>query len=135
MPIKVERIPNESIIKATINEPFDPPTDIPAMFAEFIPLRQTIQGPMALIVDLNETNSVPDAFGRIVIALAEAAKGIRASKEAQLGGPPILIFVGSGFMAELSADAVEQEQYGGTKAQLCTTLEEALALAREKLAT
>jgi hypothetical protein len=86
-----------------------------------------------LIINFNNTTNAPDAFSRVVFGLAEAAKGIRASKQAQLAGPPTLIFVGSGSLADLVAQAIEQEQYGGAKAYLCATQEEALALAREKL--
>ena len=134
MPIQVEQIESESIIRATLNEPFDPQIDVPAMFGQFIGIRQTIQGPVALIVNLNNTNNGPDAFSRIVYALAEAARGIRASKQAHTGGPPILVFVGSGSLANLTTHAIVQDQYGGTNAHLCETVEEALALARQKLA-
>ena len=133
MSIQIEQIPGECIITAAVNEPFNPENDISTMFAQFIHIRQTIDGPTALIIDLNNTNNAPDAFSRVVLTLAEAARGIRASKQAQLAGPPILIFVGSGSLADLVTQAVEQEQYGGAKAHLCATQEEALALAREKL--
>jgi hypothetical protein len=133
MPIQIEQIPGECILRATVNEPFDPEKDISSMFAQFIRIRQTINGPIALIIDFKNTDNAPNAFSRVVYSLAEAARGIRASKQAQLAGPPILIFVGSGSLADLVTQAIEQEQYGGTRAHLCATQEEALALAREKL--
>ncbi len=71
----------------------------------------------------------------MVIALAAASRGVRASQEAGVSGPPITIFVGSGPVAALASQAMEQEQYGGVKGHLCTSHEEALALAREKLST
>jgi hypothetical protein len=134
MPIQIEQIPGENIITGTVDEPFNPENDVSTMFAQFIGIRKTINGPLALIIDFSNTINAADAFSRIVFTLAEAARGIRASKQAQLAGPPILIFVGSGSLADLVTQAIEQEQYGGTKAHLCATQEEALALAREKLA-
>jgi hypothetical protein len=133
MPIQIEQIPGESIIRGVVSEPFNPENDVSIMFAQFIDIRKTINGPLALIIDFNNTINAADAFSRIVFTLAEAARGIRASKQAQLAGPPILIFVGSGSLANLVTEAIEQEQYGGAKAHLCATQEEALALAREKL--
>ncbi|MBN1200563.1 MAG: hypothetical protein JXJ20_01785 [Anaerolineae bacterium] len=135
MPIKMEQLPGESIINATINEPFDPDRDIPALFAEFIPLRLAIQGDVALILDFSSVVSKPNSFSPMVLSMAEASRGVRASKEAGVGRPPITIFVGSGPIANLAAQAMEQEQYGGTRGHLCATYDEALALARAKLST
>ena len=132
MSVTVEQLPGESIINAIISEPFDPEQDIPAMFAQFIPLRTAIQGDVALILDVTNVISQPNAFTEMVFALANAAKGIKASKAAGLK-PPITVFVGSGEMADLAAQAIEQEQYGGTKAHLCASQDDALALVREKL--
>ena len=73
MPIQLEQIPGESILIATTREPFDPENDVPAMFAEFIRARQTINGPIVLIVDFNSTTNAPDGFSRVVFGLAEAA--------------------------------------------------------------
>jgi hypothetical protein len=134
MPIQLEQVPGENILIAINLEPFDPQNDMPSMFAQFMRSRQTMIGPVALIVDFNNTNTVPTGFTRVVLSLGEVAKGIRANKQAQLAGPPILIFVGSGSFADLVTGVVEHEHYGGAKAQLCATKEEAIALAREKLA-
>jgi hypothetical protein len=48
MPIQIEQIPGEHILAATVNEPFDPENDVSSMFAQFIRIRQTINGPIAL---------------------------------------------------------------------------------------
>lgn len=133
MPIQVEQLPGEPIICASVEEPFEPQKDVPAMFQRYIALRQSINGPAALIFDFKNAHDAPNAFTRIMYALAEAAKGIRASKQAQTSGPPILIFVGDGYSASMVTQAIEQRQYGGRQAYLCTTQEEALALAREQL--
>lgn len=133
MPIQVEQLPGESIISATVNEPFNPENDVPAMFGEFIRLRMAIQGPVVLILDLHNTTNSPDAFSKMVLALANAAQGIRASKSSQFKQPPVTIFVGSGELVSLAAEAVGQDQYGGVKGDLCATYDEALTLARAKL--
>jgi hypothetical protein len=132
MPVKVEQIPGESIITATVSEPFDPRQDIPAMFAELTQLRLTIQGDVAQILDLTGAR-VP--FSQVMIALAEASSGIRAGRAAGIDRPPIMIFVGSGILADLASSAMGQRQYGGVKGHLCASKEEALALAREMLST
>lgn len=68
-----------------------------------------------------------------MLALSEASRGVKASQVAGVSGPPITIFVGSGPMMTLIAQAIEQEQYGGVRGNLCASLGEAIALAREKL--
>lgn len=135
MPIKIERLPGESIISAIVSKPFEPERDIPAMFAEFIQLRLAIQGDVALILDVSADTGNPDSFNQMVFSLAEAARGIKAGKAAGLHRPPIIIYVGSGKIAALASQAIGQEQYGGVKGYLCTSQDEALALAREKLST
>lgn len=131
MPIKVEQLPGESIITATVGNPFDAREDVPAMFAEFTRLRLAIQGNVALIIDLSGARA---AFSQTVIALAEASSGIRAGRAAGIDRPPIIIFVGTGVLADLASKAMGQRQYGGVKGHLCATQGEALTLAREVLA-
>jgi hypothetical protein len=133
MPIKVERLLGESIILAVITLPFNPEHDIPTMFGQFISLRMTIQDRVALILDFTSTIANPEAFGIMVQALAQASRGIRASREAGVGGPPITIFVGSGPIAAIASEALEQEQYGGVRGQLCVSRDDALTLARSLL--
>jgi hypothetical protein len=134
MPIEIYRFPGEAIVSATAKAPLDPEHDVPAMFAEFIPLRLTIPGKIALIIDFGSTLDSPDAFSNMVMALSEASRGIRAGKQAGVSGPPITIFVGSGPVAAIASQAVGQDQYGGVRAELRSTMEEALALARARLA-
>lgn len=134
MPVEIKQLPGESIIYATVNKPFKPDEDMPAMFAEVIRLRQAIHGTVVLILDVTSTISEPDAFSTMVAALANARHGIKASKTVGLQ-PPITIFVGSGSVMDLAAQAITQEQYGGVGAHLCISYDEALTLAREKLST
>lgn len=131
MPIKVEQLPGEPIITASVSDPFDPRQDIQPLFAEITRLRLAIQDDVVLIIDL--TGGKP-AFSQTVIALAEASSGIRAGRAAGIDRPPITIFVGSGVLADLASKAMAQRQYGGVKGHLCATKDEALALAREVLA-
>ena len=135
MPIKVERLPGESIISATVSKPFNPEQDVRAMFAEFIQFRLAIQGDVALILNFSEVANHPDAFSQLVFALAEASQGIKAGKAAGVASPPIVIFVGAGPIATLASQAMEQAQYGGVRGHLCASYDEALALARSKLTT
>jgi hypothetical protein len=130
MPVKIEQLPGESIVVATPSRPFEPKQDMTAMFAELTRLRLSIGGPVALIVDSSGT---PISFSQMVIVLSEASHAVKASKEAG-GQPPITIFIGSGRLAELVSQAMGQRQYGGVSGHLCTTLDEALTLARKKLA-
>lgn len=134
MPIKVERFSGESIIIATVAAPFNPEADIPVMFGKFIPMRLAIQGSVVFIIDFSATMDQPEAFGTMVQALAGAARGVQVSKAVGVSGPPITIFVGSGAVAEIASQAMEQEQYGGVKGRLCVSLEDALTLARTLLA-
>jgi hypothetical protein len=71
----------------------------------------------------------------MVVALAEAGRGIKAGKAAGIGGPPMVIMVGAGLVADIAAQSLNQEQYGGSKADLCANYAEALVLARAKLAS
>lgn len=133
MPIEIEQLPGESIIFASVKEPFVPERDVPLMFKEFLPLRMTMQGNVALIVDLAAITNAPDAFSRLVMVLAEAGHGIKVHKASGVASPPILIFVGTGPVADIAAQAIDQDQYGGVKADLCASRDEAVALARTKV--
>lgn len=133
MPVEVEHVSGESIIVATAKKPFLSERDVPMMFKEFVPLRMTIKGNAVLIVDLSATMDTPDAFSQMVVGLAEAATGIKAHKASGVASPPILILIGSGLVADIAAQAIAQDQYGGVKAHLCASRDEALALARTKL--
>ena len=133
MPIELEQLPGEAIIKATIGESLDPERDIAAMFAEFIQLRMAIRGPVVLILDFSHTANNPYGFSQMVMGMAQAAQGIKQSKATGVGSPPITIFVGSDSLTDLAAQAISQEQYGGVRAEVCATVDEALALARSKL--
>jgi hypothetical protein len=134
MPVRVERFGDEAIIYATIIEPIEPEQDIAAMFAQFIPLRLTIPGHVALIIDLSEALDRTDSFGNLVRALAEASRGVQASKAADASGPPITIFVGTDSIVGLASQAMGQPPYGGVKGRLCVSRDEALTLARDLLA-
>ncbi|MBN1562361.1 MAG: hypothetical protein JXA10_00870 [Anaerolineae bacterium] len=133
MPIEIKHYPGEAILSVTITNPFEPEHEMPAMFGQFMQLRHTTKGVVALILDLSDTINKPDEFSNMVSALAQAGKNIKASKIAGLE-PPIIIIVGSGPMVDLASRAITQEQYGGAGTHLCSSRDEALALAREKLA-
>lgn len=131
MPIKIEKLPDEPIITATVTDPFDARQDVPGMFAEFTRLRLAAKGDVAVILDISNARA---PFSQTVIALAEASSGIKAGRAAGIDRPPIMIFVGTGVLAELASKAMGQRQYGGVKGHLCATKDEALSLARQILA-
>lgn len=131
MPIQVELLPGEPIITATVINPFDARQDIPGMFAEFTRLRLASKGDVAVIVDISGAKA---PFSQTVMALAEASSGIKAGRAAGIDRPPIMIFVGTGILADLASKAMGQRQYGGVKGHLCATKDEALSLARQILA-
>ncbi len=130
MPVRVEQLPGEPIIVATIMNPFVPEEDMPAMYSQFISLRRNIPGYAALIIDVRETMNDPAGFSQMMLAMAEASRGIKAGQAAGLSGPPRLIMVGEGPMAGIAAEGMAQEQYGGVKGEVCPTLEEAIERAR-----
>jgi hypothetical protein len=132
MPITVERLSNESIIIATSVEPLIPEQDVPAMFSQFTSLRLTISGDVVLILDFGLFND-PQSFSKLVRSLAEASQGIRVSRAAGVARPPITIFVGSGPMVAIASEAMGQEQYGGVRRRMCSSLDEAITLARSLL--
>lgn len=136
MPIQTERFADEAIIVATLYKPFEAEYDTATMFRDYLAIRETMpeQDSVVFIINFNDTNDVPDAFSRIVYGMDEAARGIRTSRELLGGQPPILIFVGDDALTRMVAASVVQEQYGGSNSHQCPTVDEALALAREKLA-
>lgn len=135
MTIKVERLPGESIIYISVHEPMDPRRDMAALFPQIVALRQTMPPQVVMVIDLGGSLHTPDAFSQMVLALAEASHGVRASRASGLPSAPTTIFVGSGIVAEVAAQSMAQEQYGGVGGSLCATLDEAYALARAKLAS
>ena len=131
MPIEIEQLPDESIIVMTVTQPFDPGQDMEPMFKEITRMRLAMEDEVVQIIDLKNSRM---AFSQTVVTMAEAARGIKASKAAGLKGPPTTVFIGSGMLADLTSKAMEQRQYGGVKGRLCANRDEALTLAREILA-
>lgn len=129
MPVTVEKVQDDPIIIATTLSPFAPSADMPAMFGEITRHRMSINGPSALIIDCSNTM---DSFNVMMTAMAEASQAIKKSRES-VGQAPILIFVGTGLLAEIAAKSMGQSQYGGVSGELRPTREEAIAIAREKL--
>ena len=130
MSVTVEQLPGEPIVIATFGHPFDAYQDVRDMFKAFLPMRSSIQASLVFIIDISVTTDDPHAFGHLVVGMGEAAAQIRVTKADQSLSRPQLIFVGTGEMVTLAADAIGQDQYGGSKARVCARLDEAVTLAR-----
>ncbi|MBN1427009.1 MAG: hypothetical protein JXB07_01410 [Anaerolineae bacterium] len=131
MPIKVEQLPGESIIIATVSELSDSQQDVPAMFADITQLRLKIRGTVVLILDFSDAKV---SFNQIAVGLGEAFKGIKAGKADGIERPPIVILVGSGVTTKVTSKVMTQmpEFANG---HMCTSKDEALVLARKLLST
>ncbi|MBN2548649.1 MAG: hypothetical protein JXB15_05810 [Anaerolineales bacterium] len=122
MTVLVEKLPDEPIIVADLIEPMDYYKDIPEMFARIVELRDTIVGcsKYYAIIDMS---GIKADFSEIVFSLSEARK---ASKRRLVEFPVSVHLVGTGDLFEMVANAAAQVQYGGYKAPLYKTRQEAL---------
>jgi fructose-specific component phosphotransferase system IIB-like protein len=134
MAIKLERLPGESIFVAEIATPVNS-EDVPSMFQQMIPMRLAIRGKLVLILDFTKALDHPESFGLMSLAMAQASRGIRVSRDVGVDGPPITIYVGTGPIVAIASEAMEQDQYGGVRGQLCASRDEAITLARTLLAS
>lgn len=133
MTIQVSRLPDEPIITALFEPPMNLHDEIPAMFRQFLELRDTIHHSSVYYVIIDTATSLGNhyTFGDIVYILGEAAS---ASRHKRTGIQPRLMLVGSGPLIELAARAMAQLQYGGHGMRLYTALSDALGTARAELA-
>ena len=129
MTIQVDKLPKEPIIIAAFINPVDYQTQVPAMFARILELRDAIVDSPRYYVIIDMSHLKP-GFGDIVFSLGEARKA------SMLRRPDIVIslhLVGSGDLFEMVAGALSQMQYGGYGAPLHKSIEEALAAVRAEI--
>ncbi len=127
----VERLGNESIIVLTISGTFGDVHDLSSYRAALAQLGQmaaTIEGTVYRITD---AHTAQIQFGDLVMALGES----RGGEKGTVSDPRMKsIFVGSDELIRMAAQSFTQEQYGHINVQLCSSLDEAIARAREQLA-
>jgi hypothetical protein len=132
VPATVEVLSGERILVVTITNPFKPDVDMPRMFDQTFRLIADPKEPFVQIVDLSSIDSTGD-FSQMLAAMGHAASMSRNSRAAGIGRPPSLVFVGTGPLAKLAANAMGQTQYGGAGGHICSSREEAIVLARTLL--
>ena len=129
MTVTVEKLQGEPIVVATFTEPLDAAQDTRTFNREIGILAEQMDEPIYLVADLT---AVDIGFSDAVLGLAEAARGEMAFfKNPQLKH---VVLVGlSGFLSTLTNWA-KQAQYGGGKSsEVARSLDEGLALCREKV--
>ena len=130
MPITVEPIPNEAILLATFTEPFSPNPHIREMFLAVAELRDELPGSAFCI--LVDVRAVKTGFGDMVMTLGEVRQAIKTAPESDRD--VVLAMIGSGGLIELAANAMKQAQYGNWTMPLFSSLEDAIAYAKSRVA-
>ncbi len=123
MTIVVEQLDNDPIIVATIFEPVDMAVD-PQKNRELCnEIARKYEGKVYRIIDFTHFELT---FSQMVMGLAE---DIRLSER-----NIVPLIVGNTNLVRLQAEAMKQEQYGGFEAKVFTSVDAAIAYAREQLA-
>lgn len=129
MPIKVERLPLEPIIVATVYEPANPAQDASQIAAETA----------ALIGPDEMTVCVINDFRQMKIDFKMMMSGMSATRAERTGGvgdPRVYtILVGEGIVWEVAQKSVGKFLSNGPGVALFASMDEALAHAREKIKT
>ena len=117
----------EPIIAVTIVPPHDPAADIVGAGREIQQFAASIEGPVFAIMDMSAVHST---FGQVVQGLDVASH----SKSEMIDPRIQSIFVGSDDMLSLAVQSAAQQQYGGARMPLFSSVDAALAHARSELA-
>lgn len=128
MPVKVECLSPEPIIQATFYPPFDLDSDTPILLAGVKQCRERLAQSCVVILDVS---AIQVNFSEIVFALSAGARQIHEMRANHAILPTQYIFVGSGDIVGIAAQAMGQDQYGGIGGQMCASMDEALAYARD----
>ncbi len=126
MSIHVEKLQNEPIITVTFEEPINYLAEVPEAFDAILMLRGTITGSTRHYVIL-DISQIKAGFSEIVLALGEEK---RASMLGRHDLPLSLAVVGSGFLSEKAATAIERAQVEAYQIPLFASLDQALAAIR-----
>jgi hypothetical protein len=126
MTMKVERLLHEPIIVVTWFEPTDVQKETPGKFTKI----DALIGP-------DEKVYVIDDLSKVKLDFSTLVAGMSAQRTKAPGSPsdPRIktTLIGSGFFVELISKGAKQFQYGSLDIPLFTSLDEALAHAREKI--
>ncbi len=124
MTVVVKQVGNEPIIISTIYEPIDMSVDPQKNRDLSNAIARKFTCPVYRIMDFTHFELT---FDQLVAGLSE---DVRFS-EANI----VILVVGNDELVEFQANAMKQAQYGGREAHYFTSVESALAFAREKIAS
>jgi hypothetical protein len=127
MPYQVSRLGHEPIIIATLTDPIDWAQDIKKTTAEVAALAAEIEGRGFRITDLTQAKVT---FSELMMGLAAVLR----SEGGWLSTPQItpLVVTTQELGREFQAFVAQQEQYGKLQIEIFSTLEQAIAYAREQ---
>jgi hypothetical protein len=130
MPYQVSRLGHEPIIIATLTDPIDWAQDIKKTTAHVAALAAEFEGRGFRITDLTQTNVT---FSELMMGLATVLR----SEGGWLDNPRItpLVVTTQELGREFQAFVAEQEQYAKLHIEIFSTLEQAIAYAREQSST
>jgi hypothetical protein len=127
MPYEVSRLGHEPIIIATLSDPIDWAQDIKNTTAQVAALAAEIEGQGFRITDLTQANLT---FSELMMGLATVLR----SEGGWLSTPRIkpLVVTTQELGREFQTFVANQEQYGKLHVEVFSTLDEAVAYAREQ---
>jgi hypothetical protein len=122
MPVKIDYRPQQQILIATNEEPYDPTGDTMQIAAEIQKILGETTGDLHFISDLTH---VKVSFADLVMGMAAAFR----TRNSIYGNPRVKTYVvGHNLLIQMGAKAAsEQEQYGRVPINIFTSLESALA--------
>jgi hypothetical protein len=128
MPYKISRLGQEPIIVTTLTDPIDWARDIKQTTAQVAALAAEIDGEGFRITDLTKTDVT---FSEMMMGLSAVLR----SEGGWLSTPDMrpIVVTRQELGREFQAFAAEQKQYGKLHIELFSTLDEAIAYAREQL--
>ena len=127
MPYKVSRLGHEPIIIATLVDPIDWARDIKDTTTQVAALVAEIEGQGFRITDLTQTTMT---FSELMMGLATVLRSEGGWQSTPRMKP--LVVTTQELGREFQAFVADQEQYGKLQVEVFSTLDEAVAYAREK---
>ena len=130
MAISVEKLSGESIVLVKVFNPLIPDQDIPHLLQE---LSRVFDNSPEPLFDITDTSGVKMSFVDMVNAVAKVTKG----DHNPLQHPNVIGYaiVADSKLAQIGAQALGQVKHGGISATIVGTFDEALAVAREAIAS
>jgi hypothetical protein len=129
MSYTVKKLPGEPILISVMGEAYDIGRDASASAQQLLDLLETLDVPVFLVADMREIRA---NFGDVVAGLGAATRG----EAAVFRHPNIreVVVVTTSDLLGMAAKALGQLQYGGLRASVFETLDEALAYVRDRVA-